>query len=177
MLFMVSTVFLQDMVCCKLTVLPGVYMASSMLSNTQALGTPSVTIDGSENEWGFGQFLPVLLLALPIFAGWESFWEEKDDKDRETDRFGRKNNRASRSNMGLLDAEKAVGRQGTREMQPIDTGTVTGGSGTPRQERSSLSLGSLPTPDRLGVPSRTASPRLGVQERPRTPSRFEEHFN
>jgi hypothetical protein len=52
----------------------GVYMASTALQKTQALGTPSVRIDGSEREWGFGQFLPVLLLALPLFAGWESFW-------------------------------------------------------------------------------------------------------
>jgi putative Mn2+ efflux pump MntP len=55
----------------------GVYMAGSGLKNSQALGTPNVTIDESkesEGEWGFGQFLPVLLLALPVFAGWESFW-------------------------------------------------------------------------------------------------------
>lgn len=52
----------------------GVYMAGSGLKYTQALGTPSVRMDGSENEWGFSQFLPVLLLALPVFAGWESFW-------------------------------------------------------------------------------------------------------
>ncbi|KAJ4345334.1 uncharacterized protein N0V89_011464 [Didymosphaeria variabile] len=86
----------------------GVYMAATMLSDTQALGNPSVRMNGTENEWGFGQFLPVLLLALPVFAGWESFWEEKDDKDKEVDRFGRKNVRASRSNAGLLDAEKGT---------------------------------------------------------------------
>jgi hypothetical protein len=52
----------------------GVYMAGSGLQHTQALGNPSVRMEESENEWGFSQFLPVLLLALPIFAGWESFW-------------------------------------------------------------------------------------------------------
>lgn len=65
----------------------GIVMAGGGLRYTQALGTPNVRIEGSESEWGFGQFLPVLLLALPIFAGWESFWEEKDE-DREN-RFGR----------------------------------------------------------------------------------------
>jgi hypothetical protein len=157
-------------------------MASSMLSNTQALGDPSVNIRGSENEWGFGQFLPVLLLALPIFAGWESFWEEKDDKDKEVDRFGRKNNRASRSNAALLDLEKANREEGV-EMKPKGGGGLgisnsgSGSLGTPRLGDSMASISPLPTPDRLHVPSRTASPRLSAQDRPRTPSRFEEHLN
>jgi len=51
----------------------GLTFGGRALSRTQALGTPSVAIDGSEKEWGFGQFLPVLLLALPLLAGWESF--------------------------------------------------------------------------------------------------------
>lgn len=61
----------------------GIWMAGDGLRHTQALGTPNVTIRGDERAWGFGQFLPVLLLALPIFAGWESFWEEKEE-DRDT---------------------------------------------------------------------------------------------
>jgi hypothetical protein len=65
----------------------GIYMAGDGLQYTQALGTPNVKLEGSESKWNFGQFLPVLLLALPLFAGWESFWEEKDE-DREN-RFGR----------------------------------------------------------------------------------------
>ncbi|KAF2793079.1 hypothetical protein K505DRAFT_362330 [Melanomma pulvis-pyrius CBS 109.77] len=57
----------------------GIVSAGQVLSRTQALGTPDVTINGKEEEvWGFGQFLPVLLLGLPVFAGWESFWEEYD---------------------------------------------------------------------------------------------------
>jgi hypothetical protein len=52
----------------------GIIMAGISLRKTQALGTPSVNIRGSETDWGFGQFLPLLLLALPLFAGWESFW-------------------------------------------------------------------------------------------------------
>ena len=70
----------------------GIWMAGDGLKNTQALGTPTVNIVGSEREWNFGQFLPVLLLALPLFAGWESFWEEKDE-DRDN-RFGRRSMRA-----------------------------------------------------------------------------------
>jgi hypothetical protein len=66
----------------------GIYMAGDGLRFTQALGTPNIPMEGSESEWDFGQFLPVLLLALPLFAGWESFWEEKDE-DREN-RFGRR---------------------------------------------------------------------------------------
>jgi len=66
----------------------GIYTAGDGLQYTQALGTPNVNITSDdEKEWNFGQFLPVLLLALPLFAGWESFWEEKDE-DREN-RFGR----------------------------------------------------------------------------------------
>ncbi|KAF2869522.1 hypothetical protein BDV95DRAFT_443207, partial [Massariosphaeria phaeospora] len=64
----------------------GVIIAGQTLTETQALGNSSVNITGSETAWGFGQFLPILLLALPIFAGWETFWEEKDE-DRDN-RFG-----------------------------------------------------------------------------------------
>ena len=71
----------------------GIWMAGDGLQYTQALGNPpeGVIIRGDESEWNFGQFLPVLLLALPLFAGWESFWEEKDE-DREN-RFGRHHSR------------------------------------------------------------------------------------
>ncbi|KAK7183430.1 hypothetical protein DPSP01_010538 [Paraphaeosphaeria sporulosa] len=156
----------------------GVFMAASMLSDTQALGNPSVLMEGSENEWGFGQFLPVLLLALPVFAGWESFWEEKDvDKDKEVDRFGRRNNRVSRSNTGLLDVEKGPKEMERKKEQGMGTVTGTAGTGTPRLDGSLVSISPLPTP-RLVVPSPAASPRLGAvsggERRPRTPSRFEE---
>ncbi|KAH7076609.1 hypothetical protein BKA63DRAFT_564993 [Paraphoma chrysanthemicola] len=96
----------------------GIYMAGDGLQNTQALGTPNVKMEGSESEWNFGQFLPVLLLALPLFAGWESFWEEKDE-DREN-RFGR-SNRSTWANTRLevmeVRAEKtgsSGGRSGSR---------------------------------------------------------------
>lgn len=153
-------------------------MAATMLSDTQALGKPSVRIEGSENEWGFGQFLPVLLLALPVFAGWESFWEEKDDKNKEVDRFGRRNNRASRSNTGLLDAEKG-GQAGARDVGRREevVGMGMAGTGTPRMDDSLVTVGPLPT-QQLAVPSPVASPWLGAvsggERRPRTPSRFEE---
>lgn len=101
----------------------GLWMAGDGLQNTQALGKPNVHITGSERQWNFGQFLPVLLLALPIFAGWESFWEEKDD-DKDN-RFGRSNRqtweRGTRSDVNVLDGvmrEKNVGgdvrRRGSR---------------------------------------------------------------
>jgi hypothetical protein len=57
----------------------GIYMAGTGLAYTQALGgTPNVSIKGSERVWGFGKLLPVLLLILPILAGWESFWGEEN---------------------------------------------------------------------------------------------------
>jgi hypothetical protein len=62
----------------------GIVSAVQVLSTTQALGTPNVTIipnEVDEETWGFGQFLPVLLLGLPLFAGWESFWEEYHMRD------------------------------------------------------------------------------------------------
>lgn len=88
----------------------GIWMAGDGLQNTQALGTANVNIIGEENEWNFGQFLPVLLLALPLFAGWESFWEEKDeDRENRENRFGRKNMRMSRmgatSNLDVVELQ------------------------------------------------------------------------
>lgn len=50
----------------------GLIYAGIKLHGTQAMGKASVQISGSEKEWGFGQLLPVLLLALPFFAAWES---------------------------------------------------------------------------------------------------------
>jgi hypothetical protein len=76
----------------------GVYMAGDGLSHTQALGTPNVRIEGSETEWGFGQLLPVLLLALPLLAGWEAFWEGKGEARKE--RSGKKNWRVEKGMIG-----------------------------------------------------------------------------
>ena len=122
----------------------GIYMAGDGLQYTQALGTPNVTIRGSESDWNFGQFLPVLLLALPLFAGWESFWEEKDE-DRDN-RFGRSNRRTwqqrTNSQIDVLDvsAEKRISsergrssRSGEEEERMIESSGSTLGQ-TPRQE-------------------------------------------
>lgn len=95
----------------------GIWMAGDGLRFTQALGKPPehFKIIGDEEEWNFGQFLPILLLALPVFAGWESFWEEKD---YDQDRFGRHGFRGSRGpttsqlNMAQFHVPKAtVGRR------------------------------------------------------------------
>ncbi|KAF3046487.1 hypothetical protein E8E12_010175 [Didymella heteroderae] len=119
----------------------GVYMATDGLSQTQALGEPpsGVLIQGNESAWNFGQFLPVLLLALPIFAGWESFWEEKDE-NRDT-RFGRRSARRSRNILEThsfeLDhqqhAAKYAGRSRdlSREEQRIESAAPSP-VGTPR---------------------------------------------
>ncbi|KAH8742543.1 hypothetical protein F5883DRAFT_442187 [Diaporthe sp. PMI_573] len=53
----------------------GLVSSSRVLRQTQALGTPPVHIDGSERKWGFGQILAMLLLALVILPGWDSFME------------------------------------------------------------------------------------------------------
>lgn len=93
----------------------GIWMAGDGLSETQALGTPpkGVTIEGSESAWNFGQFLPVLLLALPIFAGWESFCEEKDpDRDNW---FGRHGERRSRNTLGMNSFEIPMQRQNGKQ--------------------------------------------------------------
>lgn len=49
-------------------------MAWLSLRHTQALGRALVEIKGNEKEWSSGQFLPLLLLVLPIFTAWETFW-------------------------------------------------------------------------------------------------------
>ncbi|KAF1997646.1 hypothetical protein P154DRAFT_622348 [Amniculicola lignicola CBS 123094] len=80
----------------------GLVMAGLELKKTDALGIAAVRINGEdERQWGFGQFLPLLLLALPIFAGWESFWEEKEP---ERNRYGKTSSRAgSQSALIILD--------------------------------------------------------------------------
>lgn len=116
----------------------GIYMASTGLSETQALGSPpeGVNIEGSESAWNFGQFLPVLLLALPIFAGWESFWEEKDE-DRDN-RFGRHGARGSRNALQSFDlglrqreAKNRRSRDASTEEQRIESSSPSP-AGMPR---------------------------------------------
>ena len=51
----------------------GLVNATRVLKGTQAFGEATITIEGSEKEWGFGQILAVLLLALVLLPGWESF--------------------------------------------------------------------------------------------------------
>jgi amino acid transporter len=56
----------------------GFYMVGTELRQTNALDQAPVAFEDpkEEREWGIGQLLSLLLLALPIFAGWESFWGE-----------------------------------------------------------------------------------------------------
>ncbi|KZM22219.1 hypothetical protein ST47_g6639 [Ascochyta rabiei] len=101
----------------------GIWMAGDGLQQTQALGSPPEGVniaDGSEKAWNFGQFLPVLLLALPIFAGWESFWEEKDE-DR--DRFGRHGVRRSRNTLVMSSFEMPVQKQNGKYCHSRDPST------------------------------------------------------
>lgn len=111
----------------------GLWMAGDGLRYTQALGTPNVELHGNESEWDFGQFLPVLLLALPVFAGWESFWEEKDE-DRDN-RFGRHSMRAvkgetsSRVDMVELQMPKrSRARQTSRDVSDEEGNTASDGT-------------------------------------------------
>jgi hypothetical protein len=131
----------------------GIWMAGDGLQYTQALGHANVAIDGSERKWSFGQFLPVLLLALPVFAGWESFWEEKDD-DRDN-RFGRPSARLSRNILARsgsdvdADAQKDSPRGGrSRSLDPSVEEMVLESAGpspagTPRRSLSRASLSPL----------------------------------
>jgi hypothetical protein len=173
----------------------GIYMAAGGLSETQALGTPptGVTLDGSESTWNFGQFLPVLLLALPIFAGWESFWEEKDE-DRDN-RFGRHGARRSKHTLGIdafeLDHQQYKAKYGhsrdpSREEQHIRSSGPSPAS-TPRIHAQTsphtrcTSAGNLASSPSLGsdtllsVPLTATSSSLGLNfSRPtpfKTPSR------
>jgi hypothetical protein len=54
-----------------------VYFAAAGLQRTQAFGT---------RDWDFAQLLPVLLLALPLLAGWESFWEGETKRKSKTEK-------------------------------------------------------------------------------------------
>ncbi|KAJ8118201.1 hypothetical protein OPT61_g770 [Boeremia exigua] len=175
----------------------GIYMAGDGLQYTQALGNPpeGVVINGNESEWNFGQFLPVLLLALPLFAGWESFWEEKDE-DREN-RFGR-HQRKSRNTLAgesyVMDLNKHKGSGHSTdpsvEEQRIESNGPSPAT-TPRiSPQASMHLRSVsegasnmrvsPGSDALlSVPSAAASPNQGrnfsrpnpIETPPRSPSR------
>ncbi|KAF2202866.1 hypothetical protein GQ43DRAFT_470492 [Delitschia confertaspora ATCC 74209] len=145
----------------------GLIMAGVSLRRTQALGNPyPVIITGSEKNWSFGQFLPVLLLALPLFAGWESFWEEKEpDSDR---RWGILPH-ASRSRSGTgtgtgtgviggdgFEMQEVGERKGTQSVSDIETKIESRGSsrgGTPRLQTS-------PSSGPARVPTPTLGPTL-----------------
>jgi hypothetical protein len=126
----------------------GLWMAGDGLQNTQALGTPNVSMDGSEREWNFGQFLPVLLLALPVFAGWESFWEEKDE-DRDN-RFGRSNRgtweRGTTSHIDVMDVREKNASGDVRMRK--------GGSRSGDEEERSVESGGLQVPRPAAVTPR-----------------------
>lgn len=173
----------------------GIYMAGSGLSETQALGSPppDVNIDGNESDWNFGQFLPVLLLALPLFAGWESFWEEKDE-DRDN-RFGRHGARRSRNTLGAqsFDLGHQLHKMGYRhsrdpsmEEQHIESSHLnpannpqvapeTSSRLRPRSESTSTLKPSTGSEVLLSVPLLPPSPGLGLNfsrpTPPRTPPR------
>ncbi|KAF2467424.1 uncharacterized protein BDR25DRAFT_234631 [Lindgomyces ingoldianus] len=148
----------------------GFVMAGISLQKTQALGSASVVINGSEKEWGFGQFLPILLLALPLFAAWESFWEEKDE-DRDN-RFSRSTRPSQTSQIMLqnMPANKMPRADGhsTRDNSPLERTIESNGpspTGTPRQMPTSRGSSLSPHPTPLGspnleIPRQPASPRL-----------------
>jgi hypothetical protein len=137
----------------------GIYMASDGLQYTQALGTPNVSMNGSEDQWNFGQFLPVLLLALPIFAGWESFWEEKDE-DRDN-RFGRSNRRTwergTNSQLQVLEM-RAEKRMSSERRRSSRSGSA--------EERNVESNGPTPiqTPRQVMTPRFSTTPHLGPRQ-------------
>ncbi|KAJ4990200.1 hypothetical protein SVAN01_04291 [Stagonosporopsis vannaccii] len=173
----------------------GIYMAGDGLQYTQALGNPpeGVVIEGDESAWNFGQFLPVLLLALPIFAGWESFWEEKDE-DREN-RFGRHLLRKSRNtltassfDMGLPRHENKRGHSTEPSVEeqriessgpsPANTPRITPHASPHLRSVSEGTATLRPSPGSdmlLSVPIPAAAPGLGLNfsrpTPPRTPPR------
>lgn len=170
----------------------GVYMASSGLSETQALGSPpkGVAINGDERAWNFGQFLPVLLLALPIFAGWESFWEEKDE-DRENrfmlNRARKSRNTVDESSLEMVHQQPKVkygghSRDASGEEQRLESSDLSPAisprtSPQPSPHLRSTSEGilirqpSLGSDTLLSVPLPTTSPGLGLNRRGPTPPR------
>lgn len=120
----------------------GLVFGGRALSGTQALGTPSVTISGSEKEWGFGQFLPMLLLALPLLAGWESFREEYE-------KYHKKANRDRKYSL--------PSRNSHRNVYEMKEGVIENNNPSPSQR-----LRSSPFPS----PGLSPSPRPSPQLRP-----------
>jgi hypothetical protein len=66
---------LRDYIVTPAYTIYGLVVGSKVLRKTQAFGSPTVNVIGSEREWGFGQVLAVVLLALVILPGWEAFFE------------------------------------------------------------------------------------------------------
>ncbi|KAF2260182.1 hypothetical protein CC78DRAFT_37219 [Lojkania enalia] len=176
----------------------GIVMAGRSLRKTQALGTASVAIEGSETEWGFGQFLPLLLLALPLFAGWESFWEEKNwDKNLFSG-----SQRPSTVNVMQTPKSPNLHQQSTRDNSVAERTIESSGPspmGTPRLRSTShitisphltpMSTPRIPVsspvatseltpplPELSPIASPQLTPPVGPPQRPRSPPRFEERL-
>jgi hypothetical protein len=133
----------------------GIYMAGIGLRHTQALGAPNVRIQGSETEWGFGQLLPLLLLVLPLFAGWEAFWQEnKNDGEAKTKIKNRKKeNRIEKGMIGSpipktsQDSSSSFEKGGSsvEDTSPIYTPySISPSSDPSEEERRTESNGSSP---------------------------------
>ncbi|KAF2635320.1 hypothetical protein P280DRAFT_196062 [Massarina eburnea CBS 473.64] len=161
----------------------GVWMAGKGLKNTKALGNPGIHIDGDENKWGFGQFLPVLLLALPVFAGWETFWEQKDE-DAEN-RFGRHHNysrdsRPSRNTLDMFEIQEPLRQdRGIENKVSCNTSIEEMTTESPGVRLSPLHRQSRDRLTAISTLEHVASPLLGSHsavQGSRSSSRSEEHL-
>ena len=45
---------------------------SHLFTARRYFGEPAADVDNEENTWGFGQWVPIVLLFLPILSVWES---------------------------------------------------------------------------------------------------------
>lgn len=94
-----------------------VLIATVGVANMRRLASYSGEMEGSENEWGFGQIMPMLLLILPVMSIVQSFegntllyfqFDATTDRLRQTQRWRTRRRKQAARNPRLRVAELAV---------------------------------------------------------------------
>jgi len=69
-ILVIKVVLCGRIVICRFCIYASLIWATTSLFSLK-WSTVENGMDGSENDWGFGQLLPLLSLILPVFAAWE----------------------------------------------------------------------------------------------------------
>ncbi|KAK4169996.1 hypothetical protein QBC43DRAFT_40031 [Cladorrhinum sp. PSN259] len=97
-------------------------------------------LEGNEDKWGFGQILPLLLLALPLFQSFETYFGSEDpptieSKDAKDDHGKTETERSNKTQ--VLSGERSMSAPASPINTVITSQTVTAASDRPRASTSS----------------------------------------